>query len=182
MRSILIIMLALALSAATAFSAAQPLVTVSLSSYRISKNASGAESISSGESAKPGEILEYRATYHNSGTAPARNLLGTLPVPAEMEFVTGSAVPAGAQASTDGVTYSAIPLKRKVKLGNGTTAQRPVPASEYKSLRWHLKDLPPGASVTVTARMKIKDNNKGPVIINIDSLNKSENKAPGGKK
>lgn len=182
MRSIVMILLAVALSGTTAFGAAQPLVKVSLSSHRVVKNAAGAESISSGESAKPGELIEYRATYLNSGTAPARNLLGTLPVPAEMEFVTGSAVPAGVQASTDGVTYASIPLKRKVKLGNGTTAQRPVPVSEYRSLRWHLRDLAPGASVTVTARMKIKDNNKGPVILNIDSLNKSETKAPGGKK
>ncbi len=172
MYRIMMIILALTLSVEPAFSAGQPDVTVQLSAHRVSKSASGTESISSGDSAKPGEIIEYRATYHNVGTGAARSLLGTLPVPAEMEFIAGSSVPTGAQASTDGSTYSTIPLKRKVKLANGTVANRLVPATEYRSLRWNLKELPPGTTVTVSARMKIKDNQKGPVTITLDSAKK----------
>lgn len=182
MNRILMIMLSLALSSATAFSAEQPLVTVSLSSHRVSKNASGTESIHSGESAKPGEILEYRAIYKNSGKAAAGSLQGTLPVPDEMEFVPDSALPAGVLASTDGKNYAVAPLTRKVKLANGTLVNREVPVAEYRSLRWNLKDLSPGTSVTVRARMKIKDNQKGPVIIKLDTVKNTDQKKSGGNK
>lgn len=176
------VIMALTLSGLPAFGAAQPDVRVTLSAHRISTTATGKESITSGDSAKPGEIIEYRAVYKNVGSAAARKLHGMLPIPAEMEYSADSAVPAGVQASTDGTSYAAIPLKRKVKLANGTVTSRTVPPSEYTSLRWNLKDLAPGASVTVSARMKIKDNQQGPVIIKLDSVKKSEGKQKGGEK
>lgn len=182
MNRILTIMLLLALSAATAFSADQPVVNVTLSSHRVTKNASGVESITSAEAAKPGEIIEYLATYKNSGNAAAGRMQGILPVPDEMEFVPDSARPAGAHASSDGKNYSSIPLTRKVKLANGTIVNREVPVTEYRSLRWNLQDLAPGASVTVRARMKIKDNQKGPVVIKLDTVKNTDPKKSGGNK
>lgn len=172
----LITMLLLILSVASAWSAGQPEVNVRLSVHRIVKNAQGKESVSPGESARPGELVEYRAVYKNSSAATARGVLGTLPVPAEMDYVPDSASPATASASTDGVTYSRMPLKRRVRLSGGAVANREVPVEEYRSLRWNLGDLAPGASVTVRARMKIKVNQKGPVIIKIDSLGKPKHK------
>ncbi|NVN90479.1 MAG: DUF11 domain-containing protein [Desulfuromonadales bacterium] len=171
MRSMIVVLLLLVLSVAPVWSAAQPEVKVTLSAHRVVKNAQGREIVSSGETAKPGETIEYRAVYKNSGTVSARNLIGTLPVPAEMEYVSATASPATASASTDGVSYSRMPLKRKVRLAGGAVAHREVPVDEYRSLRWDLKDLAPGTSVTVSARMKIKANQKGPVLIKLDSLN-----------
>ena len=182
-RSVMVmVIMALTLSGLPAFGAAQPDVKVTLSAHRVSTTATGKESITSGDSAKPGEIIEYRAVYKNSGTAAARKLHGTLPIPVEMEYVADSAAPSGVQASTDGKNYSAVPLKRKVKLANGTLTNHVVPTSEYISLRWNLKDLAPAASVTVSARMKIKDNQQGPVTIKLDSVKKSEGKQKGGEK
>jgi uncharacterized repeat protein (TIGR01451 family) len=166
------ILLLLILSVAPANSAGQPEVKVRLTAQRVDKNVHGKETISSGESAKPGEIIEYRAVYKNSGAAAARNLLATLPVPAEMEYLSDTASPAAASATTDGVTFSRMPLKRKVKLAEGAVANREVPVDEYRALRWELKDLAPGTSMSVSARMKIKVNQKGPVIIKFDSINK----------
>lgn len=183
MRILRMILLSIAVLIAPAWSSAgQPEVKVQLSAKRIVKNAQGKESISGGDSAKPGEIIEYRATYKNSGTATAGNVSATLPIPTEMEFVADSATPAGASASTDGTTFSAVPLVRKVKLAYGVVSNREVPVAEYRSLRWNLRDLAPGASVTVSARMKIKDNQKGPVIIKLDSVKKSDAKRKGGEK
>ena len=172
MRSMIMILFLLILSVAPVWSADQPEVKVRLTVHRIVKNAQGMETIASGESAKPGEIIEYRATYKNIGTATARNVIATLPVPAEMEYVPDSAFPATANATTDGSTYSRMPLKRKVRLSTGAVAIREVPVDEYRSLRWELKELASGASVSVSARMKIKVNQKGPVIIKLDSINK----------
>ena len=182
MRILNMILLSVALSITPAWSAGQPEVKVQLSAKRIVKSSQGKDSISSGDSAKPGEIIEYRATYTNSGAAAARNVSATLPIPAEMEFVADSASPAGANASTDGTVFSAIPLVRKVKLAYGAVSNREVPTAEYRSLRWNLHDLAPGAIVTVSARMKIKDNQKGPVIIKLDSVKKSDAQKKGGEK
>ena len=182
MKNFLLILLMVGLSGTAVWGAGGPDVKVQLSAHRVTRDAQNKEMLSSGASAKPGEIIEYRATYKNSGSATAGRLQGTLPVPDDMEFVSGSAVPAGAYASTDGKNYAPIPLTRMVKLANGTTARRDVPLAEYRSLRWNLADLAPGASVTVTARMKIKDNQKGPVIIQLDSVKKSDIKETGGKK
>ncbi len=159
-----------------------PNVMVTLSAVRIVNNAHGKESLLPGERANPGDSIEYRATYKNIGTAPAQKLTGTLPVPAEMEYVPSSAHPSAVMASTDNTVYSKTPLKRKVKLANGTLVNREVPVEEYRSLRWLLHDLAPGASVTVSARMKIKDNQKGPVVIKLDSISPTEKRASGGTK
>lgn len=175
-------LLSLTLSGFPAFGADQPEVNVSLRVYKINRGAPGKENISPGDFANPGETIEYRAVYKNIGTAAARKLYGTLPIPKEMEYIPGSARPAAVQGSTDGVSYSAMPLKRKVKLSNGATANREVPVAEYRSLRWNLKELAPGTSIAVSARMKIKDNQKGPVVIKLDSVKKSDGKQKGGEK
>ena len=176
MNKIIITALLFVLSVAHAWCADLPEVTVQLTASRIVKSAQGKESVVSGESAKPGEIIEYRAIYKNSGKATARDVVATLPIPVEMEFVPATASPAAASSTTDGTTYSRIPLKRKVKLAGGAVVQREVPVDEYRAIRWELKDLAPAASVTVSARMKIKATQQGPVIIKLDTVGKQKSK------
>ena len=101
MKRVAVVMLLVVMSGVSAWGAGQAEVSIQLTAQRIFRNAQGKESVASGDTAKPGEILEYRAVYRNRGTAAAHKLLGTLPVPEEMEFVPDSAVPAAAQASTD---------------------------------------------------------------------------------
>jgi hypothetical protein len=67
----------------------------------------------------------------------------TLPIPTNMTF-TGEALPASAQASTDGKNYADMPLMRKV---NDKLVK--IPLSEYRSLRWNIKLLPAYKSATV---------------------------------
>jgi uncharacterized repeat protein (TIGR01451 family) len=176
MHKLIMLLILLSLPVTQAWSAGQPEVRIQLTALRIVKSEQGKETLASGSSAKPGEIIEYRATYKNSGNAVARKLIATLPVPVEMEYLPGSATPATAGATTDGVAYSKIPLKRKVKLAGGQVVVRDVPFDEYRALRWELEDLPPGTGITVSARMKIKADQQGPVIIQLDSANKYKSK------
>jgi len=169
MRYFVITIMTLMLAVPAAWCAEQPNVTVQLTAQRVVKKGQGQEVLSSGDTARPGEIIEYRVVYKNSGKGTARNLQGRLPIPAEMEFVPGSAVPVDVSASLDDKIFSKIPLKRKVKLPDGSTAVREVPPSEYRSLRWDLQDLAPGASVTAKARMRIRSDLPGPAVIRIDS-------------
>jgi uncharacterized repeat protein (TIGR01451 family) len=116
----------------------------------------GKESLAATSRAQPGELLEYRAHYRNTGKAPARQVLASLPIPVgETVFVIGSAYPSGAEASTDGRHFEPIPLKRWVVQPDGRRELRPVPAAEYRSLRWRLGELAPGQAVTVGARVQV---------------------------
>jgi uncharacterized repeat protein (TIGR01451 family) len=172
MRYFVIAVMALMIAAPAAWCADQPNVTVQLTAQRVVKKGQGQEVLSPGDTAKPGEVIEYRVVYRNSGKGTARDLQGRLPIPAEMEYVPGSAVPADVSASLDDKNFSKVPLKHKVRLPDGSIAVREVPSSEYRSLRWDLRDLAPGASVTAKARMRIRTDLGGPAVIRLDSKKK----------
>lgn len=97
-------------------------------------------------------MLEYRAVYSNASKKNVTNLAATLPVPAGMEYVGLSVKPAGAQASADGKSFSAIPLMRKK--ADGKTDEQ-VPLADYRALRWTVSSLQPGQSFEVSARMRV---------------------------
>ena len=90
---------------------ANPLVT-ELEARKVVRGADGKESFAAADSAKPGDVIEYVATYRNTGKQPLRNLQATLPIPHNTEFVPGTANPANANASIDAKSYAAMPLKR----------------------------------------------------------------------
>jgi uncharacterized repeat protein (TIGR01451 family) len=104
---------------------------------------------------KPGETLQYSATYRNTGTAAAAKLLATVPVPPGTTFIAASAEPAQAQASTDGTTFAPIPLTRLVKQADGSTRKEPVPLADYRALRWEIGTLAAGATTVVSLRTRI---------------------------
>jgi uncharacterized repeat protein (TIGR01451 family) len=116
----------------------------------------GNERLVDAKDAKPGDVIEYVATYRNTGKEPIRDLQATLPIPAATEWLPGTARPAGALASLDGQSFAATPLKRKVKRG-AQDVEEEVPLREYRALRWRLAELGAGKSVTYTARVRVVD-------------------------
>lgn len=130
-------------------------VTVQLTANRITK-AQGREVSSPADQAQPGETLEYRATYRNDGTAEARGLAATLPIPIGTSYVPGTASPSRVEASLDGRTFASVPLKRTVRTADGRTVVREVPVTEYRALRWPLGTLSKSQSRAVTARVRIQ--------------------------
>ena len=113
------------------------------------------EKLVSAEKVKPKEVIEYRVRYVNTGEKTLRNLRATLPIPTSLVFLSGSSAPFGAMASLDGKSFAAMPLKRQVKLADGTMKVVMVPYSEYRFLRWSLDELAAGKSVTVKARARV---------------------------
>ena len=95
-------------------------VPVSLSAHRVQVDTKGKETFTAGDEAKPGEIIEYRAVYHNAGSASVTGLVATLPIPRGMEYLPTTAKPGKAEASLDGTTFAPIPLTRRVKRADGT--------------------------------------------------------------
>jgi uncharacterized repeat protein (TIGR01451 family) len=104
---------------------------------------------------KPGDVLQYSATYRNTGTAAAAKLLATVPVPPGTTFIAASDQPAQAQASTDGSTFAPMPLTRTVKQADGSTRKEPVPLADYRAVRWEIGTLPAGATTVVSLRTRI---------------------------
>jgi uncharacterized repeat protein (TIGR01451 family) len=135
--------------------AAQAEVKVEMKAEKVSVQ-DGKEVMSPAKQAAPGDIVQYTAVYKNTDKSPATQVFATVPIPAGTDYVSGTAVPAGATASTDGTHFSAIPLKRKVKNSEGKLVEQDVPFSEYRALRWSLGDLAGGESRTVSARVKVR--------------------------
>jgi len=135
---------------------AQAEVKAELKAERVTTQ-NGKEVMSPAANAAPGDVIQYTATYKNTDKAPAKQVLANLPIPVGTEYVSGTAVPVGALASTDGTTFAPIPLKRMVKNSEGKTVEQVVPFSEYRALRWSLGDLAGGESRIVSARVKFRN-------------------------
>ena len=116
----------------------------------------GKESLRPAAAVKPGETIEYRATYTNRTKVAVRNLEATLPIPAGTELLPASVNPAAAKASLDGSNFDAMPLKRVVKK-DGRDAEEIVPYSEYRYLRWYPGELPGEKSLVFSARVKVSE-------------------------
>ncbi|MEQ2007618.1 MAG: hypothetical protein ABMA26_12540 [Limisphaerales bacterium] len=130
-------------------------LTAMLVTMKVVPLADGQERLVHAREVRPGETLHYVATYRNAFASGIRELQPVLPIPAGMQYVAGSATPQPTHASLDGRVFAPLPLKRLVKLADGSTREELVPAAEYRALRWSLGDLAAGASTNVTARARL---------------------------
>lgn len=129
-------------------------MTVELSAHRvIQKN--GKEVLESADKARPGEVVQYVAACRNTSNHGVKSVAATLPVPAGMEYVAGTAEPRGALASLDGRTFGVMPLTRKERTADGREVVREVPVSEYRYLRWTIASLDARAEKSVRARLRV---------------------------
>lgn len=107
------------------------------------------------EAVKPGDIIEYRATYTNAGLVSVRNVVADLPVPVGTTYLKQSTQPkGGALVSTANKAFAAEPLLRPNEKGE----LQPVPLSEYRHIRWLINEIPAGTAVAVVARVQVNSN------------------------
>ena len=140
-------------AAGKAAAAIEPAVAVQLTQHKVFTGADGKESLVDGATVKPGEVLEYRATYINKSNTAVKGVVATLPIPEGLEYRPGSARPGAnlVQAATKDGVFGAEPLSRKV---NGKV--EPVPYSDYRTLRWNLGSLPARGEAAVSARAAVQ--------------------------
>ncbi len=122
---------------------AEDALKMELTANQVIKNAEGKTVYTPVRTAPAGTVIQYKANYTNTVNKDINDLMVTLPIPANMTF-TGDAMPASAQASTDGKNYADMPLMRKV---DGKMVK--IPYSEYRTLRWNIKLLPAKKSAAV---------------------------------
>jgi len=130
-------------------------VGANLAVQKVVVSPDGKEQFLPADQAAPDEILVYTAVYTNRTGGAVKGLVAMLPIPQGVAYLAGSAKPAGAKASTDGVTFQTIPLKRKVKLADGTENEVLIPTGEYRELQWNVSELAADASFSASARAKI---------------------------
>ena len=152
-------LLALCALAALPLRADQGPVETRLEARKVVRAADGREAFLPADTARPGDVIEYVATYRNTGDRAVRSLEATLPIPANTELVPGTLRPAGARASVDAASFAALPLVRTVTR-DGRSVQEPVPYRDYRWLRWHLAELRPKQSATFSARVRVVDEPK----------------------
>jgi uncharacterized repeat protein (TIGR01451 family) len=134
--------------------AQSPAVTSTLTAQRV-EIVAGKPVLQPATQSKPGDTLQYTGTYRNTGGAPVSTLQATVPVPAGTTFIAGSAQPAAAQASTDGIAFAPMPLMRSAKKPDGSETREPVPLADYRALRWDVGTLAAAGSATVSLRVRI---------------------------
>jgi uncharacterized repeat protein (TIGR01451 family) len=134
-------------------------VVAQLAVAKVERESGGRQKLKSARDAAPGDVLEYRVTYRNTTHARARGVIGTLSIPANRFTYVPDSASSGLllEASMDGRTFEPAPLLRLVVGEDGKTKMEPIPPTEYRALRWQLGDLPARASVTVSARMRVRE-------------------------
>lgn len=145
---------AMAQTAAAPSLAAPPAVAVELQQHKVVKSADGKEQLLDAGSVKPGDVIEYTATYTNRVGRPVSGLVADLPIPEGLEYLPLSARPgtAWARAAAKDGDFAAEPLMRKAPDGK----VEPVPYGDYRALRWTLGQLPAGGMASVSARARVE--------------------------
>lgn len=133
-------------------------VTSELKVYKI-EVVEGKEQLQQTQTAQPGDLLEYLIKYENVSDQKIHELKPLLPVPEGMEFVPDSSTVGNQFASTDGTTFSAIPLTHEIKLPDGRTIIEKVPFADYRFIKWHVEEMAAGETVVLNARVKVLGNN-----------------------
>ncbi len=131
-----------------------PEVASQLAAFRVTQS-DDKDVFSPTQNVRPGDVIEYRVSYSNSGKGAALNLRPVLPIPAGTSYVANSAAPAPFEASLDGATFAPAPLTGKVKKADGSTEVVAVPLSEYRALRWNAGTLVPGETNSFKARVQL---------------------------
>lgn len=128
-------------------------VTVVLAQFKVVTDAQGREQLVEASTVKPGDVLQYTATYTNNTGRAVTGLVADLPIPEGLEYQPKTARPGAAlvKAATKDGAFAPEPLTRKV----GGKSE-PVPYGEYRTLRWTLGQLPARGETAVSARAKVE--------------------------
>ena len=152
MRSVVVCMLLLALTAAATDTWAQgrPNLTVEIRVERevYKADAQGASQTvrEQVQETRRDDVLVYTLQWHNKGDGVARGAVLSDPIPAGTVLLRGSleGVPAQVTYSVDGENYSKWP-QEKVADANGNETWVDVPESAVRHIRWGLAEaVPPG--------------------------------------
>jgi uncharacterized repeat protein (TIGR01451 family) len=122
---------------------AEPLKST-LEAYIVKKDSHGKEIFEKTQNASPGEIVEYRLIYENTGTTVLSGLVVNGPIPDHTKFIGNSAktdISHDFVVSIDhGKTWEKEPVKRVKKMSNGKQKTVVIPPEQYTNVKWLSND------------------------------------------
>lgn len=135
-------------------------VSSRLEALKVTADASGQESFVAAGEVAPGDLIEYRLTYANSGKTAVSQLAVNGPVPKGTTYVPGSAsttVRHELKFSYDnGQTWLSTPPVREVRAADGKTQQRPAGPEEITNVEWQVREpLKVGSTQAYRYRVKV---------------------------
>ncbi len=134
-----------------AFAQAQEPLVASLEAYKVTAIENAREAFAKADTALPGDIIEYRATYTNTTERVLTSLSLDIPIPAGLTWIAGApattngtaASPAPGFASIDGKNFVALPLDPGIAPGL------------VRVLRWNLPSIGPRGVATLALRARV---------------------------
>jgi uncharacterized repeat protein (TIGR01451 family) len=112
----------------------------------------GKEQLVDANNALPGDVLEYRVEYKNTGATALSEILATLPLPDHTTFIMGSAYPDGVAISKKSAPDVFAPLPQKIPSEISTPVSS---ADAYAALRWTIEKLKPGQMSVFGMRVRV---------------------------
>ncbi|ASJ76602.1 DUF11 domain-containing protein [Granulosicoccus antarcticus] len=123
---------------------ANGLVEGRIEAYLVSTDSQGNEVIQATAAAKPGELMEYRLTFVNSGESAVSGLNVIDPIPANTTFVSDSAnsnADSLFEVSIDGGrTFEKEPVMRIETQADGSQKEVVIPPAQYTHVRWAVEE------------------------------------------
>ncbi len=117
-----------------------PPVTGDISAFLVSEDAQGEERLVLAETAAPGQVMEFRIEFTNSGPEEVSGIAVVNPVPANTRYLADShAADVGAafEVSIDGgESFEPEPVTRIETQPDGSQATVVVPPGQYTHVRW----------------------------------------------
>jgi hypothetical protein len=111
----------------------KPAVEVTLVQKKVVQSDNGTERLVDADTGKPGDVIEYQATYINKTDKPVAQVIANLPLLEGLKYVLRSAKPSGsARMSAQDKQFGVEPLSRRSLAGK----TEPVPYNEYRDIRW----------------------------------------------
>ena len=115
-----------------------------MEAFVVLPQADGSESFDLAKSIEPGQVIEYRTVYSNTGDSSISDLAVIGPVPTGTHYLRQSATSTARhvfEASIDGGTsWHTEPLMRAVTHPDGSKTEQVVEPEEYSHVRWRSAD------------------------------------------
>lgn len=106
---------------------------------------------------QPGQIAIYTNAFINTGKQPASSVVINNPVPADTEYLGGSATETGFDVVFSIDKGKSFGKPKELTVPDGKGGKRPAEAKEYTNIRWTMQaPLKPGATGVVEFRVRVK--------------------------
>lgn len=106
---------------------------------------------------QPGEVAIYTNTFTNTGRQPAEKVVIGNPIPANTEYLAGSATETGFDLAFSVDRGKSYGKAGALTVPDGKGGKRPAAPKEYTNLRWTMQaPLNPGATGIVEFRVRVK--------------------------